>query len=171
MTWSCIAVKTPSVSANKPVFVSHFSTLLCLRIVGWGHTDGGHARLFGTIVSWLCYYILHLWQVHLHSCGLSPVVCTYRVLLLLQHEETTWPVFFKKYVWRSFTCLSCSWVIWVNPLPPICRGRVSLSFAARRWWNLYLVSNIVILVWRFSKSVGVHFTVLKLKVLGSHKYW
>ena len=92
MTWSCIAVKKPLVSAEKPHLSAISSTILCLHIVGWGHTDGGHARLFGTFVSWLCYYILNLWGVHLHLRGLSPVVCTYHLLLLLQHEETTWPV-------------------------------------------------------------------------------
>ena len=29
------------------------------------------------------------WGVHLHLRGLSPAVCTYRLLLLLQHEERT----------------------------------------------------------------------------------
>jgi hypothetical protein len=40
---------------------------------------------------------------------------------------------FKKYVWRSFTWLSCNrfTCISIEPLPPICRGRISLSFAAR----------------------------------------
>ena len=92
MTWSCIAVRKPSVSANKSALSAICSTLLCLHIVGWGHTGGGRARIFGTIVSWLCYYILHLWRVHLHSRGQSPVVRTYHLLLLLQHEEKTWPV-------------------------------------------------------------------------------
>ena len=44
------------------------------------------------------------------------------------------------------------------------RGRVSLSFAARGWWNLYFVSNALVLVWRFSKSVGAYFNIPKLKV-------
>ena len=47
---------------------------------------------FGTIVSGFCYYIFHLWGVHLHLHGLSPVVCTYHLLLILQHEEMTRPV-------------------------------------------------------------------------------
>jgi hypothetical protein len=90
--WSCIAVKKSSVSANKSGLSTIFSKLLCLHIFGWVHTGGGHARLFGTIVCWLCYYILHLRGVHLHLRGLSPAVCNYHVLLLLQHEETMWPV-------------------------------------------------------------------------------
>ena len=84
--------KSPLFRRTNPLLSVICSTLLCLYIVGWGPTDSGHARLFGTIVSWLCYYILHLWGVHLHLCGLSPVVCTYHLLLLLQHKETTWPV-------------------------------------------------------------------------------
>jgi hypothetical protein len=80
---------------------------------------------------------------------------------------------FKKYFWRNFTCLSCSRVISVKLLPPICRRSVSF-LAARGWWNLrvYLVSSALVLVLRFSKSVDVHFTIPKLKlVLQSHKYW
>jgi len=87
-----LLLKSPLFRQTNPRLSAICSTLVCLHIVGWGHTDGGRARLFGTIVSWLCYYILHQWGVHLHLRGLSPVVCTYHLLLLLQHEETTWPV-------------------------------------------------------------------------------
>jgi hypothetical protein len=159
-----LLLKSPLFRQTNPRLSAICSTLLCLNIVGWNHKDGGHARLFAAIVSWLCCYILRPWRVHLHLRRLGPVVCTYHLRLLLQHEEMTWPVCFKKYVWRSFTCLSRSRVTSIKPLPPICRGGVSLSFAAREWRSLYLVSNVLILVWRFSKSVGVHFTIPKLKV-------
>ena len=72
--------------------------------------------------------------------------------------------FCKKSVWRSFICLSCSRVLSIKIPPPICRGRVSLTFAARGWWNLYLVINILVLVWRLSKLVNVNCTIPKLKV-------
>ena len=60
-----LLLKSPLFRWTNPRLSSICSTLFCLHIVDRVHTDGGHARLCGTIVSWLCY-ILYLWGVHLH---------------------------------------------------------------------------------------------------------
>jgi len=163
MTCSCIAVKKPF-RRTDPCLSAICSTLPCLHIVGWGHTGVSCVRLFGTIVFWLCYYSLSSVAssfafAHSNSSGMY---------LSSTFTTAAWggnvASLFKKYVWRSFTCLSCSWVTSVNSLPSIYCGRVSPSFAAQGWWNLYLVSKVLVLVWRFCRSVGIHFTIPKLKV-------
>ena len=164
MTWSYIAVKKPSISKKKSAFFGHLfdasmSTYCWLRSYGWRP-----CKAFWDL--WLLTLLLYTSSVgssfafaRTKSCG---VHLSSAFTIAAWRDDVTY--LFKQYVWSSFTCLSRCPVISINPLPPICRGRVSISFAARGWWNLYLVSNVLILVWRFSKSVGVHFTIPKLKV-------
>jgi len=144
MTWSCIAVKKPSVSANKSALVSYLldasmSTCCWLRSNGyrqckafWDHCLLTLLVYFSSVASWFLFAWNKSNGVHLSSA------CT----------TTAWRgdviCLFKKYVWRSRSCLSCSGVTSVKPVPPTCRGRVILSFAEQEWWNLYLVSNVLV---------------------------
>jgi len=87
MTWSCIAVKTPLFRRTNQRLSAVFSTLLFLHIIDCNHTDGGHARLFGIIVSWLCYYILHLWGVHLRLHGLIVIIIIIIIIIIISFMQ------------------------------------------------------------------------------------
>jgi hypothetical protein len=163
MPWSCIAVKKPSVSVNEFALVSHLfdasiSTCCWLRSYGcrlckafWDH----------------CLLILLVYSSSVASSFSFAWNKSSGVYLSSAYTTAAWRgdiiCLFKKYVWGSPTCLSCSWVTLVRPLPHICCGRVILSFAARGWWYLYLVSNVLVLVWGLPKSVDIHFTIPNLK--------
>ena len=123
MTWSCFAVKKPSVSANKSAFVSQLfdasmSTYCWLSSYGWRP-----CKAFWDFISWLCYYILHLWgsSFAFARTKSSGVHLSSAITTAAWRDDVT--CLFKKYDWRSFTCLSCSRVILINqsinPLPLI----------------------------------------------------
>ena len=145
MTWSCIAVKKPSVSAHKSAFVSHLfdasvSTYCWLRSYGWWPCKAFRDH---------CLLTLLLYSSSVASSFAFARTKSSGVHLSSSFTTAAWRddviCLFKKYVWRSFTCLWRSRVISINPLPPICRGRVSLSFAA--WGGEIYISWVTFSFW------------------------
>jgi hypothetical protein len=116
MTWSCIAVKkTPSVSANKSAFVSHLfdasmSTYYWLRSSGCRpcKTLWDHCLLTSLVYSSSMASSFSFARNKSSGVYLSSAFTT-----AAWRGDVTCRL--KKYIWRSFTCSSCSLVISIKP--------------------------------------------------------